>query len=52
MTKELRKAIMNRPRLKKIDPLEKSLKTRKNKKINVINFLEKRTILRVSQKTI
>ena len=55
--KELRKAIMNIFKLKKnikIGPLEKTLKTGKNRKVKVINFAGKlkRTILRISQKAI
>ena len=57
MTKELRKAIMNRSRLKKKYqdwPSRENFKNWKKQKINVINFVEKlkRTILGISQKAI
>ena len=55
--KELRKAIMNRSRLKKKYqdwPSRENFKNWKKRKINVINFVEKlkRTISRISQKAI
>ena len=57
MTRDLKKATMNGLDWKesiKIGPLEKTLKTGKHRKMNVISFVEKlkRTILRISQKTI
>ena len=55
MTKQLRKAIMNRSRLKKKYrdwPSRENFTNWKNRKINVINFAEKlkKTILKISQK--
>ena len=58
MTKELRKATMNTPKLKKKHenwPSRENFENwAKNRKINVINFVEnqKRTFLRISQKAI